>query len=102
MLEVVLAKFTENAISHLNLGIIELVSLVSYRFVSLSLIAILLVLTSLSVPLLRYIGVIYALIVDTYYCVLLDLPRNYSSAPAAKNVSKKKDWATASPSVCMY
>lgn len=69
MIEVLMAKFTENAVSNLNLGIIELISLVSYRFASLSAVAILLVLTSLALPPLRYIGVIYVLIVDTYYCV---------------------------------
>ncbi len=69
MIEVLMAKFTENAVSNLNLGIIELISLVSYRFASLSAVAILLVLTSLTLPPLRYIGVIYVLIVDTYYCV---------------------------------
>lgn len=78
MIEVLLAKFTENAISHLNLGIIELISLVSYRFVSLSVVAILLVLTSLSVPFLRYVGILYALAVDTYYCVHVGLGRNCS------------------------
>lgn len=70
LLEVGLAKFTENAVSHLNLGIIELVSLVSYRFVSLSVVVFVLVVTTMSLPFLRYIGIIYALIVDTYYCVL--------------------------------
>ena len=35
-LEVMGAKMTENAISHLNIGTFELVSLVSYRFVFLS------------------------------------------------------------------
>ena len=69
MIEVLMAKFTENAVSNLNLGLIELISLVSYRFASLSAVAILLVLTSLTLPPLRYIGVIYVLIVDTYYCV---------------------------------
>lgn len=69
-MEVGLAKFTENAVSHLNLGFIELVSLVSYRFVSLSVVVFILVVTTMSLPFLRYIGIIYALIVDTYYCVL--------------------------------
>ena len=70
-IEVSLAKFTENAVSNLNLGIIELISLVSYRFVSLSLVAILLVLSNTYFGFLRYIGIIYALVVDTYYCVPL-------------------------------
>jgi hypothetical protein len=68
-LEVLLAKFTENAVAHLNLGVIELFSLVSYRFVSLSAVVFLLVITSDSVPFLRYLGAIYALLEDTYYCV---------------------------------
>jgi len=37
-----------------------------------------LVITSMSIPFLRYIGIVYALIVDTYYCVLLILYRNCS------------------------
>lgn len=69
MIEVLLAKFTENAVSNLNLGVIELISLVSYRFVSLSVVAILLVVTSLTFPFLRYIGLLYVLAVDTYFCV---------------------------------
>lgn len=69
MIEVLLAKFTENAVSNLNLGVIELISLVSYRFVSLSVVAILLVVTSLAFPFLRYIGLAYVLAVDTYFCV---------------------------------
>lgn len=78
LFEVALAKFTENAVSHLNLGVIELVSLVSYRFVSLSVVVFVLVITTMSLPFLRYIGIIYALIVDTYYCVLLPKLRNSS------------------------
>lgn len=69
MIEVLLAKFTENAISNLNLSIIELISLVSYRFVSLSAVAIVLVITGLAIPPLRYLGVVYALVVDTFFCV---------------------------------
>ena len=56
--------------AHLNLGVIELVSLVSYRFVSLSAVVFLLVITSDLLPFLRYLGAVYALLVDTYYCVL--------------------------------
>jgi hypothetical protein len=70
MIEVALAKFTENAVSNLNLGVLELICLVSYRFVSLSMVAIVLVLTGLAFPPLRYVGVVYALVVDTFYCVL--------------------------------
>ncbi len=69
MIEVLLAKFTENAVSQLNLGVIELISVVSYRFVSLSVVTILLVLTGLAGSPLRYLGVLYVLTVDTYFCV---------------------------------
>jgi hypothetical protein len=64
-----LAKFTENVVSQLNLGVIELVSLVSYRFVSLSVVVFILVITTMSLPFLSYLGAIYVLFVDTYYCV---------------------------------
>jgi len=72
MVEVLLAKFTENAISNLNLGIIELISLVSYRFVSLSVVTILLVILNLGLSPLRYLGVVYVLAVDTYFCVRME------------------------------
>ena len=91
MLEVLLAKFTENAVSNLNLGILELICLVSYRFVSLSVVAILLVLTGLAIPFLRYIGIVYALLVDTFYCVLIDLIRNWSYRTVVDRDSKKKE-----------
>ena len=64
-----LAKFTENAVANLNLGVIELLSLVSYRFVSLSVVVFVMVITSASLPFLGYLGALYALLVDTYYCV---------------------------------
>lgn len=76
MIEVVLAKFTENAVSNLNLGILELCCLVSYRFVSLSAVSIVLVLTGLAIPPLRYVGALYALAVDTFFCVHIILVRN--------------------------
>ena len=69
---------TENAISNLNIGVLELISLVSYRFVSLSVVTIMLVITVSYVPPLRYLGVLYALIVDTYYCVPVDQCRKFS------------------------
>jgi hypothetical protein len=77
-LEVLLAKFTENVVAQLNLGVIELVSLVSYRFVSLSAVVFVLVLTSAALPLLAYLGAAYALLADTYYCVPLPLPSTCS------------------------
>jgi len=76
MIEVALAKFTENAVSNLNLGVLELICLVSYRFVSLSAVSIILVLTGLAIPPLRWVGIIYALAVDTFYCVKNILYRN--------------------------
>lgn len=71
-MEVVVAKCTENVISNLNIGYLELASLVSYRFVPLSLLSIILTLTNLSIPYLHLIGLVYLLITDTYYCVKLD------------------------------
>lgn len=91
MIEVLLAKFTENAVSNLNLGVIELISLVSYRFVSLSVVAILLVVTSLAFPFLRYIGLFYVLAVDTYFCVSFSLLRNFSWKIAVENGSKNRE-----------
>lgn len=67
--EVVLAKCTENVISNLNIGYFELASLVSYRFVPLSILSIILTLTNLSIPYLHLIGLAYLLFTDTYYCV---------------------------------
>ncbi len=67
--EVGLAKFTENAVSNLNISFIELTSLVSYRFVPLSLVTVILVIANGAVPYLQLIGVIYVLIVDAYFCV---------------------------------
>ena len=66
-----LAKFTENAVSNLNLALIELISLLSYRFVSLSAVTMVVVLTNNSIPFLRLIGAVYVLAVDTYYCVFV-------------------------------
>lgn len=70
--EVVVAKCTENVISNLNIGYLELSSLVSYRFVPLSLLSIILTLTNLSIPYLHLIGLVYLLITDTYFCVSFD------------------------------
>ena len=72
MIEVLLGKFTDNTVSNLNLGILELICLVSYRFVSLSFVTVILVLTGLVFPPLRYLGVLYALAVDTFYCVVMN------------------------------
>lgn len=77
-LEVMGAKMTENAISNLNIGVLELISLVSYRFVSLSVVTIVLVVTVSFMPPLRYLGVLYALAVDTYYCVAVGRVRSWS------------------------
>lgn len=68
-IEIMLAKCTENAVSHLNISFLELSSLVSYRFVSISAVTILLVITNNSFAVLRWLGVLYALAVDLYYCV---------------------------------
>lgn len=92
--QVLLAKFTENAVSNLNLSIIELISLVSYRFVSLSAVAIVLVITGMAFPPLRYLGVLYALAVDTFFCVPSTQHRNWNWKTVAEIDSKKKeDWA---------
>ena len=75
VIEVLLAKCTENAISNLNIEFLELSSLVSYRFVPLSLLTIVLTLTNMSLPYLNWIGLVYLLISDTYFCVMLDIFR---------------------------
>lgn len=67
--EVMVAKCTENVVSNLNIGYLELASVVSYRFVPLSILSIILTLTNLSVPYLHLIGLAYLLVTDTYYCV---------------------------------
>lgn len=76
--EVVVAKCTENVISNLNIGYLELASLVSYRFVPLSLLTIILALTNLSIPYFHLVGLVYLLISDTYFCVHLSSLRNWS------------------------
>lgn len=68
-IEVVVAKCSENVVSNLNIGYLELSSLVSYRYVPLAILTIILTLTSLSIPYLNLIGLIYVLITDTYFCV---------------------------------
>lgn len=69
-IEVILAKCTENTISNLNIGFLELTSLVSYRFVPLSILTIILTITNMSLPYLNLLGVVYLLISDTYFCVI--------------------------------
>ena len=98
MIEVVLAKFTENAVSNLNLGVLELCCLVSYRFVSLSAVAIVLVLTGLAIPPLKWVGILYALSADTFYCVKIDRARNWSWTTAVGRDSRRReDWETSWP-----
>ena len=67
--EIVLAKCSENTISNLNISFLELTSLVSYRFVPLSLLTIILTITNMSIPYLNLIGLVYLLLSDTYFCV---------------------------------
>ena len=103
MVEVLLAKFTENAISNLKLGIIELLSLVSYRFVSLSVVTIVLVVLNLGLSPLRYLGVLYVLAVDTYFCVRDVGCRNWSWRISAKICSRRKEhWVIRWPWGCIY
>jgi hypothetical protein len=71
--EVIVAKCTENVVSNLNIGYLELASVVSYRFVPLALLSIILTLTNLSIPYLHLIGLAYLLVTDTYYCVYIEL-----------------------------
>jgi len=44
--------------------------LVSYRFVSLSLVVVVLVITNMSIPYLHFVGILYVFLVDTYYVVI--------------------------------
>ena len=78
MFEIILARCTENFISHLNIGFVELTALVSYRFVPIAIVTLQLVVTNLSIPYLALISVIYVLVVDTYFCVSLVRFRNWS------------------------
>ena len=90
--EVLLAKGTQNSISNLNIGILELCSLVSYRYVSLSVVVVILVLTNMSIPYLHFIGIAYVFLVDTYYVVIINLTlRNWNLAVMPNKSLPKKD-----------
>lgn len=73
VIEILIAKFSENTISHLNIGFLELTSFVSYRYVPLALLTIILTVTNMSIPYLNLVGVLYLLFSDTYFCVILTL-----------------------------
>jgi hypothetical protein len=73
IIEIMLARCTENFISHLNIGFVELASLVSYRFVSIAVATLCLVITNMSIPYLNMVLVVYILLADIYFCVILEL-----------------------------
>ena len=73
--EISVAKCSETTISNLNIGFLQLTSLVSYRFVPLAILTILLTLLAGVVPYLNLFGLVYLLVSDTYFCVMTKLFR---------------------------
>ena len=70
LIEVGVAKFSETTISHLNIGFLRLSSLISYRFVPLALLTVVLAVNGGSIGYVNWVGLAYLLASDTYFCVI--------------------------------